>query len=63
MEGFNELKKFINEKFEEIEADRKEKGSKILEVKNEAKILNEKVETMDRNLECNEQYSRRNCLV
>lgn len=38
MEGFNELKKFINEKFEEMEADRKEKEIQISEIKNEVKL-------------------------
>ena len=31
--------------------------------KNEVKYLNEKVETVDRSLDCHEQYSRRNCLL
>ena len=48
MEEVNESIKFINEKFEEREADRKEKEKQISELKNEAKTLNEKVETMDR---------------
>ena len=48
MEEVNESIKFINEKFEEREADRKEKEKQISELKNEAKTLNEKVETMYR---------------
>ena len=47
MEEVNESIKFINEKFEEMEADRKEKEKQISELKNEVKTLNEKVETMD----------------
>ena len=35
----------------------------ILELKNEVKSLNEKVDTMDKSLDCHEQYSRRNCLL
>ena len=44
MEKVNESIKFINEKFEEMEADRMEKEQQILELKNEVKYLNEKVE-------------------
>ena len=62
MEEVNESINFINEKFEEMEADRKEKERQISELKNEVKYLNEKVETMDRSLDHHEQYSRRNCL-
>ena len=63
MEEVNESIKFINEKFEEMEADRKEKERQISDLKNEVKYLNEKVETMDRSLDRHEQYSRRNCLL
>ena len=63
MEEVNESIKFINEKFEEMEADRKEKERQISDLKNEVKYLNEKVETMDRSLDHHEQYSRRNCLL
>ena len=63
MEEVNESIKFINEKFEEMEADREEKERQISELKNEVKYLNEKVETMDRSLDRHEQYSRRNCLL
>ena len=63
MEEVNEFIKFINEKFEEMEDDRKEKERQISELKNEVKYLNEKVETMDRSLDRHEQYSRRNCLL
>ena len=63
MTEVNESMKFINEKFEEMEADRKEKERQTLEIKNKVKKLNEKVETMDRSLYRHEQYSRRNCLL
>ena len=46
----NESIKFINEKFEEMEADRKEKEQQISELKNEVKYLNEKIETIERSL-------------
>ena len=48
MEEFNGSIKFINEKFKEMEADRKEKERQISDLKNEVKYLNEKVETMGR---------------
>ena len=35
----------------------------ISDLKNEVKYLNEKVETMDRTLDCHGQYSRRNCVL
>ena len=63
MEKVDESIKFINEKFEEMEADRKEKERQISDLKNEVKYLNEKVETMDRSLDRHEQYSRRNYLI
>ena len=63
MEKVNESIKFINEKFEEMEADRKEKERQISELKNEVKYFNEKVETMDSILDRHEQYSRKNCLL
>ena len=63
MEEVYESIKFINEKFEEMEADRNKKERQILELKNKVKGLNEKVETMDRSLDRHEQYSRRNCLL
>ena len=59
----NESIKFINEKLEEMKADRKEKERKILEPKIEVKYLNEKVETMDMCLDRHGQYSRRNCFL
>ena len=43
--------KFINEKFEEMETDRKGKQQQILKLKNKVKSLNEKVETMNRSLD------------
>ena len=51
MEKVNESIKFINEKSEEMEADRKGKERQISALKEEVKTLNEKVETMDRSLD------------
>ena len=48
---------------EEMEADRKEKERQISKLKNVVNYLNEKVETMERSLDWDEQYSRRNCLL
>ena len=45
-----------------MEKDRKQKERQISELKNEVKILTEKVETVNRSLDRHEQYSRRNCL-
>ena len=63
MEEVNESTKFLNEKFEEMEGDRKEKERQILELKSNVKSLNEKVETMDRSQDRHEQYSRRNVFL
>ena len=63
MEEVNESIKFINEKLEEMEVNRKEKERQISGLKYEVKTVNEKVETMGRSLDRREQYSRRNCLL
>ena len=63
MEEVNESTKFFNEKFEEMERDRKEKERQILDLKSNVKSLNEKVETMDRSQDRHEQYSRRNVFL
>ena len=63
MEEVNISIKFISEKFEEMEKDRKEKKRQISELKNEVKILNEKIETLGRSFDSHEQYSRRTCLI
>ena len=58
MEEVSESIKFINEKFEDMEAIRKEKERQISELQKNKKTLNEKVEIMDRTLDFHEQYSR-----
>ena len=58
MEEVSESIKFINEKFEDMEAIRKEKERQISELQKDKKTLNEKVEIMDRTLDLHEQYSR-----
>ena len=61
----NDAIKCINEKFEESEADRRKKDQKIINI-----CLNVRLGKVDRALDCEEQYSRReeqysrrNCLV
>ena len=63
MEEVNESIKFINEKLEEMEVNRKERERQISGLNYEVKTVNEKVETMGRSLDRREQYSRRNCLL
>ena len=50
----NDAIKFINEKFEEFEADRGKKDQKIINI-----CLNVRLGKVDRALDCEEQYSRR----
>ena len=52
MEEVNESINFINKKFDKMEVDRTEKERQIFELKNKVKTLNEKVETMERSLDC-----------
>ena len=61
MEEVNKSINFINEKFEEMKQieRRKKKNFRTKKVRN----LNEKVETMDRSLNFQVQYSRRTCLL
>ena len=59
----NDAIKFINEKFEEFEADRREKEREIAELKSTIDSLNVRLDKADRALDRQEQYSRRNCLL
>ena len=59
----NDAIKFINEKFEEFEADRREKEREIAELKSTINSLNVRLDKADRALDRQEQYSRRNCLL
>ena len=59
----NDATKFINEKFEEFEADRREKEREIAELKSIINSLNVRIDKADRVLDLQEQYSRRNCLL
>ena len=59
----NDAIKFIIEKFEEFEADRREKEREIAELKSTINSLNVRLDKADRALDRQEQYSRRNCLL
>ena len=59
----NDAIKFINEKFEEFEADRREKEREIAELKSTINSLNVRLDKADRALDCQGQYSKRNCLL
>ena len=60
-EEVNDAIKFINKKFEEFEADRRQKEQEIAEVKSIINSLNVRLDKADRALDCQEQYSRKNC--
>ena len=63
LEDVSESIKFINEKFEEYEADREQKEKEIAELKEHLMSLKEKFFQVDKMLDCQKQYSRRNCLL
>ena len=63
LEDVSESIKFINEKFEEYEADLKQKEKGITEVKEEMTSLKEKLFQVHKTLDRHEQYSRRNHLL
>ena len=63
LEEVNDAIKFINKKFEEFEADRREKERDIAELKSAINNLNKRLDKSDRALDRREQYSRRNCLL
>ena len=59
----NDVIKFINEKYEEFEADRREKEREIAELKSTINSLNVRLDKGDRALDHQEQYFRRNYLL
>ena len=59
----NDAIKFINEKFKEFEADRREKEQELAEIKSTINNLNVRLDKADRDVGRQEQYSRRNCLL
>ena len=59
----NETTKFINEKFEEIEVNRREKEREIAGLKTTINGLDARVDKVERVLDHKEQYSSRNRLL
>ena len=59
----NELTNSINEKFEELEKDKKEKEIKIKNLEEKVSLMSNKIETLEKSFDNQEQYSRRNCLL
>ena len=59
----NDAIKFINEKFVEFEADRREKEREIAELKSTINSLNTRLDKANRVLDRQKQYPRRNCLL
>ena len=54
---------FITQKFDEYEKDRREKDAIIATLQNELKSASMKVEDLEKKMERQEQYSRRNCIL
>ena len=63
LEDTSESIKFINEKFQKYKADRKQKEKEIAELKEDLASLKEKFFQVDKTLDRQEQYSRRNFLL
>ena len=63
MEDVCKFMEFINEKFDEFEADRKEKEREIAELRNNLEYLKEHLSKTNKTSDCREQYSRRSCLL
>ena len=54
---------FITQKFDEYEKDRREKDAIIATLQSELKSASMKVEDLEKKMERQEQYSRRNCIL
>ena len=57
------LSHFITSKFDELEKDQKEKEETINNLKSEVSYLSEKLGKMEKSIDAQQQYSRRNCLL
>ena len=57
------LSHFITSKFDELEKDQKEKEETINNLKGEVSYLSEKLGKMEKSIDAQQQYSRRNCLL
>ena len=58
-----EFVKFITSKFDKLEKDQKEKEKMIHNLKGEIGYLSEKLGKMEENIDAQQQYSQRNCLL
>ena len=58
-----EFVKFITSKFDKLEKDQKEKEKIIHNLKGEVGYLSEKLGKMEENIDAQQQYSQRNCLL
>ena len=54
---------FITQKLDEYEKDRREKDAIIVTIQNELKSAIMKVQDLEKKMESQEQYSRRNCIL
>ena len=55
--------KFINDRFQEYEQDRREKEQEIKELKENISTLGKRLDDLDSVIDRQEQYSLRNCLL
>ena len=55
--------KFISEQFESYENDRKEKDEVIQNLQNDKILMEKKIENLEKKVDRQEQYSRRNCIL
>ena len=63
LEDVSESIKFMNKKFEEYKADRKQKGKEIAKLKKDLTSLKEKFFQVGKTLDRQGQHSRRNCFL
>ena len=61
--GMGKSVEFITQKFDEYEKDRREKDAIIATLSSELKSASMKVEDLEKKMERQEQYSRRNCIL
>ena len=63
LNSLNEAMDFMTTKFEEYEREQQEKEKIIDSMKSDMVNMNEKIEKLERIVDRQEQYSRRNCLL
>ena len=59
----NEAINFISTKFDEYEKERKERQQIIKDLEKNVSVINKKVENLKKEIDKDELYSRRNCLL